>query len=236
VRTVQDVDNEGTKVSSDVFKTDPETIFPLQGALGYDLAQTLFVGPECLLVEGPSDMLYLQLLSQACEVAGKSALDERWTITPVGGADKLSTFVSLLGSNQLNTAVLMDSNSKDKPRIQGLQQNGYLGRHSLVLVSEVTGQADSDIEDIFTASFYLDLVNGAYNANIKVGDLAAKGGRIVARLERHFRENGIAGGALNHYKPSAYFLREQVKLLPKLGEPTLERASALFDRLNSLLS
>lgn len=236
VRTVQDVDEVGTQVSSEVFKTDAETLFPLQGALGYDLAQTLFVGPDCLLVEGPSDMLYLQLLSQACEDAGKSTLDDRWTVTPVGGADKLSTFVSLLGSNQLNTAVLMDSNSRDKARVQGLQQNGYLAKKSLILISEITGQADSDVEDIFDPGFYLSLVNGAYGVDIKVKDLTVKGGRMTARVERHFQENGIAGGRLNHYKPSAYFLREQASLLPNLSAATLERASQTFDRINALLT
>ncbi|HSX66182.1 ATP-dependent nuclease [Nocardioides sp.] len=235
VRTVQDVDNKGTKVSSEVYTTDSETLFPLQGALGYDLAQTLFVGPNCLLVEGPSDLLYLQLLSQACEAKGRSTLDDRWTVTPVGGADKLSTFVSLIGANQLNVAVLMDSNSKDRARVATLQQNGRLASDALILVSEVAGQADADLEDLFTDSFYLDLVNGAYKTKIKVGDLTAKGGRIVARVEKHFQEHRIAGGALNHYKPSAYLLREQVTLLPKLSDTTLVKASALFDRINALI-
>jgi predicted ATPase len=235
VRTVQDVDNKGTKVSSEVFMTDSETLFPLQGALGYDLAQTLFVGPNCLLVEGPSDLLYLQLLSQACEAKGRTTLDDRWTLTPVGGADKLSTFVSLIGANQLNIAVLMDSNSKDKARVAALQQNGRLESNALVLVSEAAGQADADTEDLFTDSFYLDLINGAYKSRIKVGDLSAKGGRIVARVEKHFMEHNIAGGTLNHYKPSAYFLREQVSLLPRLSDTTLDKASALFDRINALI-
>jgi hypothetical protein len=65
VRTVQDVDNEGTKISAEVFRTDNETVFPLQAALGYDLAQTLFVGEHNLLLQGPSDILYLQLLNEA---------------------------------------------------------------------------------------------------------------------------------------------------------------------------
>jgi predicted ATPase len=236
VRTVTDVDNEGTKVTSEVFKTDSETVFPLQGALGYDLAQTLFVGPDCLLVEGPSDLLYLQLLSQACEVADKSTLDDRWVITPVGGADKVSTFVSLLGSSRLNTAVVMDANSKDKARVESLQANGYLGKKSLILISEITGQPDSDIEDIFSPDFYLDLVNGAFSTKLKASDLKARDGRIVGRVQQHFKEKSIAGGHLNHYKPSVYFLREQATLLPKLDKATIQRASDLFDRINALLS
>ena len=48
-----DVDQGGTKISSDVFKVDEETVFPLQAALGYTLTQTLFIGPKNLLLEGP---------------------------------------------------------------------------------------------------------------------------------------------------------------------------------------
>lgn len=48
----------GTKVREDVLSVDRETLFPLQGALGYEITQTLFIGKNSLLVEGPSDILY----------------------------------------------------------------------------------------------------------------------------------------------------------------------------------
>ena len=44
VRLVEDKPKEGAKISSDVLSTDRDTLFPLQGALGYDLSQNLFVG------------------------------------------------------------------------------------------------------------------------------------------------------------------------------------------------
>ena len=47
----------GTKVREDVLELDPDTLFPLQGALGYEITQSLFVGKHTLLVEGPSDIL-----------------------------------------------------------------------------------------------------------------------------------------------------------------------------------
>ncbi len=37
---------------------DSDTLFPLQAALGYDIAQNLFVGPDNLVVEGTSDYVY----------------------------------------------------------------------------------------------------------------------------------------------------------------------------------
>jgi len=239
VRTVQDVDGKGTQVSSDVFRTDSETVFPLQTALGYELAQTLFVGPDCLLVEGPSDLLYLQILSQAAEAAGLTGLDPRWVVTPVGGADKLGTFVSLLGANQLNVAALIDSNPKDKQRIAALQANGHLKGRALIELSEITGTTEADIEDLLEPAFYLGLVNDAYATDLpkalKAGDLKSKAPRITARIEQHFRDNGVANGKLNHYRPAAHLLREQTNLVPKIDKGTLERASALFERLNGLL-
>lgn len=239
VRTVQDVDGKGTQVSADVFLTDSETVFPLQTALGYELAQTLFVGPDCLLVEGPADMLFLQVLSQACEAAGLAGLDPRWVVTPVGGADKLGTFVSLLGANQLHLAALIDSNPRDKQRIVALQSNGHLKGRDLIQISEIAGADEADLEDLFDPTFYLSLVNGAYAAELpkplKAGDLESKTPRITARIAHHFCENDIANGRLNHYRPAAHLLREQTELIPKIDSVTLQRGDALFKRLNSLL-
>jgi predicted ATP-dependent endonuclease of OLD family len=56
VRIVEDKSSEldeippegipGTKVSTDILEVSEGSLFPLQGALGYDLTQTLFVGPS----------------------------------------------------------------------------------------------------------------------------------------------------------------------------------------------
>lgn len=240
VRTVEDVNDLGTMVSSDVHKTGKDTLFPMQGALGYSLAQTLFVGPDCLLVEGPSDLIYLQLLSQACEERGLTTLDDRWVVTPVGGADKLSTFVSLIGANQLNVAVLVDSNTQDAARLDSLRKNGNLGKHSLVLVTEaLSGVRDGDVEDLLGTEFYLDLVNGAYKSQldspISERDLDAKAGRITQRVEQHFKKHGIADGKFSHYKPAAFFLREQAIYFGNLTEEAVGNASRLFERINALL-
>ena len=65
----------GTKVSSDVLSVDKDTLFPLQGALGYEITQSLFIGKNTLLVEGPSDILYLQAFSAALKNRKREGLD-----------------------------------------------------------------------------------------------------------------------------------------------------------------
>jgi hypothetical protein len=49
VRTVVDDPETDTTVSADILKTDAESAFPLHAALGIELTQTLFVGPNVLL-------------------------------------------------------------------------------------------------------------------------------------------------------------------------------------------
>jgi hypothetical protein len=238
-RTVIDRDDVGTVISEEVFRADKETLFPLQAALGYDLAQTLFVAPDNLLVEGASDLIYLQILSVACEAAGKESLDPRWVIVPVGGIDKVATFLSLLGGQRLNTSVLIDaSGGADQQRIKAMQDTGHLAKNDLVQVSEFTGAQSADIEDLFDASFYLQLVNGAFAdrlpKKLTQTELGQGNPRITKRIQDHFDQNTL--GHFSHLKPATYLLREQAALLDKIPEKTLDRAAALFERVNKNLS
>ena len=235
VRTVEDVDGQGTVVSAEVLRKDKDTVFPLQAAMGYSLAQSLFVGPNNLLVEGPSDFIYLQVLDQAVRKKGKTGLDPRWTVVPVGGADKLSTFISLLGGNQLNIVALIDS-EKNIQRLRNLQENALLKADNLVPVGEIIGVKEADIEDIFEPDFYLDLVNQTYDGKLpnKLSTSIISNGspRIVKRIEEYVKKNGN-GFAFNHYDPAAYLLTHQAKLLAKIDDSTIERASKLFERINA---
>ncbi|MFC0039571.1 ATP-dependent nuclease [Actinomadura rayongensis] len=242
VRTVVDHDKVGTKVSSEIFKADSDTVFPLLTSMGIEMTQTLFVGEHTLLLEGPSDLIYLDVLSDQVEARGLEGLDPRWVKTPIGGSGKLSTFVTLLGANKLDVAVLVDSSTKDVGAIKHLRDNDQLAANGLIEVSEFTGTADADIEDLFERDFYLDLVNRAYakqlNNAITASDLNTKDPRVVRQVEAYFRKHNIAGGKLDHFKPAAALLRQQHEIFARLpiSDATIDRATQLFTRLNTLLS
>lgn len=241
VRTVVDVDRVGTKFSCDIFEADSDTVFPLLTAMGIEMSQTLFVGEHTLLLEGPSDLIYLDVLSDLVHNQGHKGLDPRWVKPPIGGSGKLSTFVTLLGANKLHVAVLVDSSTKDVGAVQRLRANDRLAAHGLVEIKEFTGVPDADIEDLFDRDFYLNLVNRAYDrqlsAPITAADLNDKDPRVVRQVEAYFRQHDIADGKLDHFKPAAVLLRQQGEVLTQqpIEEATLERAAQLFARLNSLL-
>jgi len=239
VRTVRDLDH-GTTVSADAYHTDSETAFPLHAALNFELAQTLVTGQHCLLVEGPSDLLYLQLLSQACRDAGLCALDPRWVVTPVGGADKVSAFAGLHGSAARNVAVLIDAGPRDQQRIKALQGGNRLDAKSLIQISDFVAGKEADIEDLFAPAFYCAIVSGAYAKDLpgtlKPTDLKSRLPRITARVDQYFKNHDIACGAFSRYRSAAYFLCEQQSILPTLNTATLKRAAKMFERINSCLT
>jgi hypothetical protein len=239
VRTVIDRDPGGTKVSAEIFKADDDTVSPLLTAMGIEMTQTLFIGEHTLLLEGPSDLIYLDVLSDLAETRQLTGLDPQWVKTPIGGSGKLSTFVTLLRSNKLNVAVLVDSSTKDTGAVKRLRDNGQLARNGLIEISEFTGNGDADIEDLFERDFYLKLVNRAYASElsqpITEADLNPGDPRIVRAIEAYFRQHNIAGGRFNHYRPAAALLREQASLVPTIADTTITQASMVFARLNGLL-
>ena len=235
VRTVEDFDEVGVKVSSDCLSVDKNTVFPLQAAMGYSLAQTLFLGPNCLLVEGPSDLIYLQAVSELLEKDGRTGLDERWVITPVGGADKLATFATLIGSNELNVCVLMDISKKDRQRVENLVKNEYLNSKNIITLNQFVDADEADVEDIFEPKEYLKFVKKAYPDEFKgvSANNLENHPRILVRIDNYLKKKG-SELKFNHFKPAQEALFEIGKS-KKLEESTLDRFGKIFETVNNLL-
>ena len=213
----------GTKVTIDVLESSEDSLFPLQGALGYDIAQTLFVGPNSLIVEGVSDLLYLQVMTSILQAVGREGLSSGWTITPVGGSDKVPTFVALLGSQtQMNVATLIDFQEKDRQAIENMWRRKLIKKKQVLTYADFVDAREADVEDVIGTAFYLDLVNAEYAAAlgepVAEKDLKSKHPRITVRLEEYFAENPLSSGVtFNHYRPARY-------LAEKVGDLTVPPA------------
>lgn len=239
VRTVEDMDELGTVVGSDILRNNHETVFPLNMALGYQMAQTLFLAPHCLLVNSASDLIYLQVFGEIGTNQSRSKLDPRWVVIPVGNADNLPTFVSLLGENYSSVAVLMDVTPTDRERISNINESIPRSRRSPVKWVDVTRVRDADIEDLMEPGFYLKLVNEAYHDDLPnpltLRSITDSNPRIVARLQTHFETEGISGGTFDPYKPAAYLLANHNLLVDDINDKTIDDVSDMFDRINMLL-
>jgi hypothetical protein len=239
VRTVEDIDKHGTVVGGDILRNNRETVFPLEMALGYQMAQTLFLAPHCLLVNSASDLIYLQVLGEACAADGHQRLDPRWVIIPVGNADNLPSFVSLLGDSYMSVAVLMDVTPTDKEHIDRINESSAGGARSPIRWVEVTRVRDADIEDLLDPGFYLKLVNESYASELPhpltLRLITDSNPRIVERVRAYFKSAGIADGKFDPYRPAAYLLQKHAELAHELNEGTIANVASMFERINGLL-
>lgn len=230
VRLVEDYGKEeGAVISSEVLTRDRDTLFPLQGALGYDLVQHLFIAENNLVVEGTSDYAYLKLISDFLAVKGRTYLNPNWSIVPVGGADLIPTFVALLG-NHLKVTVLVDSRKEGNQRLERMAKDGYLEKQRIIFIGDVLNHKTGDIEDLFNPDEYLGLYNRAFGKSLKTGDLQGNDA-IVTRIARY---EGIS--RFDHGRPADVLLRERDIFLSTLSEETLKRFEDLFQRINNTIT
>lgn len=246
-RTVEDATGPedevlGTKVGDQVLSVDSDTLFPLQAALGYDLTQTLFMGEHTLLVEGPSDLLYLQWASDKLRKAGRTNLDLRWTITPCGGLTKVPSFLSLFGGNRLHVAVLTDYGQGDKAKVREIRESDLLRAghvFSADAYAEEQNVTEADTEDILGRELYRTILAKAYGLKStqtlpkKRPDDASP--RLTQEAKTHFQTLPPAIDNYDHYRPSLYLIENPNELNESVTSGPLDRFERLFVDLNALL-
>jgi hypothetical protein len=247
VRLVEDRKTDGTVITDNLSSTDQRTIFPLQAALGWTIAQNLFISECNLLVEGPSELVYLKFASAVLEASGGGGLREDITIVPTGGLDNLATFVSLLGASGLKLAVLHDYRGSPEQKMAHLVREKLLAKKALFDVSQfrepttkgASGKA-SDVEDLFTVPLYLKYFNMTFATQLGDGNAVEEaalpeGDRIVNRIERYLEDKKITlrpSGGYNHYLVANKLAANPPKTL---DAATLARFRALFTAVNGAI-
>ena len=175
--------------------------------------------------------------SEHLKARGLEGLSEDWTITPVGGSDKVPTFVALIGAQtNLNVVVLIDYQHRDRQVVENLYKRKLLDRRHVITYADFTLEDEADVEDMFDPDFYLSIVNDVYGSSISESDISIGHPRIVRRLEKYFSDNPLTSGErFNHYRPAKYLAENIGSLESQLSDVVLQRFQQVFDRLNSLL-
>jgi len=243
LRTVEDMsDGEtvlGTKVGDRVLSTDADTLFPIRAALAYDVAKRVVTGPQTLLVDRPSDVLYLKWFSRELQLQGRAHLSPAWSLVPIGGLDSIAPFVSLFAGQEQQIAVLTDGLMTHPHRLDGLWERGLLQFGRILRPALYTDREDAQLEDLLGRSLYRELVTGAYgleeSAVLDEG-LAAEGPRLVADVEAYFSSMPPWAPRFDSFAPAAYLFENTATLratLPDLAL-ALDRFEKLFRDLHSL--
>jgi predicted ATP-dependent endonuclease of OLD family len=151
VRVVEMLSREtGTIVHTTVTAGDSAALLPLQEALGYDLAQSMFIHKKNLILEGLTDYWYIEAISALIKAAGGNALDETIALIPANCAGKVVYYATILHAQNLKVAALLDSDTEGDLAANQETLVNALGNKKILRTKDVyTGDVNKlEIEDL----------------------------------------------------------------------------------------
>lgn len=158
--TYEDKKEKTAKVSQDVWPKDKEALFPLQAALGYAIAQTLFYAKRQLVVEGLTDYSILKAINEHLSEREMISLRDDTIIVPAGGTRNLLPLASMLIGHDIKIAVLLDGDAAGRSKGKDLNKKLMV---KYLMVSDFNETKEAEIEDLFPEDLYIEAVREAYS-------------------------------------------------------------------------
>jgi predicted ATPase len=225
-RATRDRPELGVVITRVDLSADRSTILPVEAALGYTVAQHLFLGSgPHLAVEGSSDFVFLMRMSAYLTTHGRTGLDPRIAVIPVGGVTNMPAFVALFG-RRLDVRALVDGaeTAKVAVRIHQAADAAGVDRAKIVILGAAAGLPNSaDIEDLFTVKDYLWLYNKTLPPLVET-DLPPTGEPILRRIS-------VARGDFVHAGPAHQLTANLEDFFAQVDAETLDRFEELFVKL-----
>ncbi|MBD3342825.1 MAG: AAA family ATPase [Candidatus Lokiarchaeota archaeon] len=231
----------GTKVGEKILSRDKDTLFPLQGILGFDIAQTMFVGPYVVVVEGPTEASLFNWFSRQLIIRKREGLDIRWAVCPAESASKISSFVTLFLGRGLKIAAVFDYHNGQKGIVDKFIESELLPPENILKTTSFVDQNEADIEDLMGREMYIHLVNKAMNLtgqySLKKKKPTNSNLRLVKEVEDHCNLLPVNFPTFNHYFPISYLSTlssDEIENLPGL-DFGLNKFEELFNNINKLI-
>lgn len=188
------VGEDGTsKVTADLRASDGDAsqrgaAYAVHAALGLTVAESLLLGCEPVVVEGPSDQHYLSGMKLLLIASGRLKPGRELVFPPTGGTKAIKAVTSILGGRIEDLPIiLVDSDAQGKATVKALTNKDglYVGDPNLVLeVESFSNLPGSEIEDLIPPTMIArELDRWQRNADIPFSDTMKNGIPIVPQIE-----------------------------------------------------
>ena len=218
---------------------DRDTLFPLQAAIGYSIAQTLFLGRRSVIVEGITDYWLIKGLNDCLAALRRpSTLAEGTVLIPAGGTSKLMPLASIMfatsGVAGRRMLVVLDSDNEGRGARTRVDRELFREESRVLMVGDAIGQPEATIEDLLSRAVYAEAAGRAHDVEVTLSADEMGAPTNVAALTMHWER--IGRGKFGADEKAATVLRlidDWGKDLSRIAEPTLKRATDLLSAINS---
>jgi hypothetical protein len=219
---------------------DPDTLFPLQAALGHSIAQSLFLSRWTLIVEGLTDFWLLRAL-HSCLAAMKDAdaLIDGVAILPAGGAALIAPLgaIMLASRGRTDGRMLILLNGDHAGRDAARQLEKAFGEAAPVMtVGGLLGVDEAMVDDLVIRDVYAAAVQRTYDRLFTLGAGEIGAPTNVQALDMVFRRNNWGTFGSNGRAATALWLAGEWADARNVPTLTLDRARKLFREINRRLT
>lgn len=140
---------EGTKVHTTLSSSDPAGLLPLQEALGYDLASSLFSQQRNLILEGITDYWYIESTADLLREDKIVDLNDKIALVFANCAGKVVYYATILHAHNLKVAALLDSDAAGDQAAKQENLVHALGNKNILRTKDYCKNvAKAEIEDL----------------------------------------------------------------------------------------
>jgi len=158
---------EGTKVHTTISSSDPAGLLPLQEALGYDLAQSLFSQQRNLILEGITDYWYVDATANLLRESKDENLNDKIALVFANSAGKVVYYATILFAHNLKVAALLDSDSAGDQAAQQENLVHTLGNKNILRTKDIVDNVPkAEIEDLLRETL-IGIVKKEYGVDTK---------------------------------------------------------------------
>ena len=227
-----------TRISDDLRSTcDRDTLFPIQAALGYSIAQSFFLGKRTVIVERITDYwLIMWLVTVLPKMDGNDPLHQDTVLVPAGAASRVVPLASIMlasssvGENHV--IVLLDSDSAGREAASRMNDVFY-GEPSILVLGAALDLVEATTEDLVPRDVYADAVRRTGH-EFTMNDDEMEAATNVNAMEMVFQRTGLGRFGKTEKSAAALALLNEWGWEPaNIPEVTQTRARALIDAINT---
>lgn len=174
---------------------------PVRATVGMLLSDSLLYGKKNLVVEGPSDKIYIRDISNMLASAGKKEIInfKEVSVLPAYSATKIPTTVQFLKNEALTVLAVADSDGSGNSALAQLITKKVLTDDEIIKLKDIAGGGSprESIEDFVPKKFFLSAVNEVYAElyddwqEIKENDLSGGYYPVVPKIQEVLKKRQI---------------------------------------------
>lgn len=229
VRVVEMKSREaGTTVHTTLSSEDPAGMLPLQEALGYDLANSLFSQQRNLILEGITDYWYIEATSALLKDAGRTFVNDKVALVFANTAGKVVYYATILHAHKLKVAALLDADNAGDQAAQQENLVHALGNKNILRTKDYCNVGKAEIEDLLRVTL-ASIVKSEYGVDL-TEKVTSQSNRPVVEL---FSKE-IDG--FSKYKLAKAYIRWTLNhTAENLSSEEISQWGQLFDTVNKVL-